>query len=468
MGVPCDWVKELCVPSDGHGSKLIDTDFNAGTVPAGAACRSLAPPPELNLTWPPLRPLLGVKSKKRVVLKLALQGSAEGFAELTLSTRAALTGMAATEAVGLFEEVARLSKGQPEGGNSKQSCAPWTLEAHEDLQLAHVSAFDTGTALEEQLASAVASAPHVLVVDAAVLSEELWHTFGSFKGAVLMVTGEQADPQVDRHLYALGITTRWCLARSKHVSSVASESAGCSLISEPLEVCLHNVEIARSGTVTCEGHSLPGLGTLVQEQLGPLYLDEFGADLGNLGTAQHDYGLKLSLLVEPKPVGETPELLGFLAYKPWAAPRPGVSVAAVGVSGEHRGRGLGRKMMDVATAEAAAAGGLCEAGGRVYLRSLPTAVPFYVRLGYTPVLETGTASDGVPELTSLEIAAPALYKDGAIDEDAPCVPMMSRAVSAGAHAQAEPWSPRRARHLEDGPTWLRRDALLAKVAGAGA
>eukprot|EP00913_Durusdinium_trenchii_P003922 g3631.t1 len=72
----------------------------------------------------------------------------------------------------------------------------------------------------------------------------------------------------------------------------------------------------------------------------------------NFRRAQLEFNLKLSLLVEQQP-DEDPalDLLGFVAFKTWGPPVPGVSVGAVGA-------------------------------GEVRLRSLASAVLFYERLGY--------------------------------------------------------------------------------------
>ena len=39
------------------------------------------------------------------------------------------------------------------------------------------------------------------------------------------------------------------------------------------------------------------------------------------------------------------DLMGFVAYKTWGPPVPGVSVGAVGVAQKHRGKGYGRRLM---------------------------------------------------------------------------------------------------------------------------
>ena len=41
------------------------------------------------------------------------------------------------------------------------------------------------------------------------------------------------------------------------------------------------------------------------------------------------------------------DLLGFVAYKTWGPPVPGVSVGAVGVADKHRGKGYGRQLMNL-------------------------------------------------------------------------------------------------------------------------
>lgn len=105
--------------------------------------------------------------------------------------------------------------------------------------------------------------------------------------------------------------------------------------------------------------------------------------------------LKLSLLVEQRP-DEDPalDLLGFLAYKTWGPPVPGVSVGAVGVADKHRGKGYGRQLMKVAEDRAAMLGVVTQQGfqpGEVRLRSLASAVRFYERIGYERLEEEGVA-----------------------------------------------------------------------------
>ena len=81
-----------------------------------------------------------------------------------------------------------------------------------------------------------------------------------------------------------------------------------------------------------------------------------------------DFNLKLSLLVEQQPEEDPAplsmallqgvwcmanmaqlrlDLLGFVAYKTWGPPVPGVSVGAVGVADKHRGKGYGRQLMNL-------------------------------------------------------------------------------------------------------------------------
>ncbi|CAE7569978.1 NEW1, partial [Symbiodinium natans] len=142
-----------------------------------------------------------------------------------------------------------------------------------------------------------------------------------------------------------------------------------------------------------DAYAISGLGEVIDKQLAEVLMEEFGADLKNFRQAQLDYNLKLSLLVEERP-GEDPalDLLGFVAYKTWGLPIPGVSVGAVGVADKHRGKGYGRQLMKVAEDRAALLGVSTSEGfrpGQVRLRSLASAVGFYERLGYERVEEDG-------------------------------------------------------------------------------
>jgi len=409
------------------------------------------PKNEIAVVWTEPPPLAGVKSKKRTVLSLALQTCVQGAVEVNLSSRAAVSGLSALHVAALFNELSSLGLGEEPAG------VVWNLRHHDALKVALLHG---DLLLEEQLASAAASTPHVLVVDSDTLKDNAWSAIRSFPGALVVVEGISAS----RHFCALGIATRW------RAVDASKEEGGPVIASEPMRALLHDVQIRDDGSAMSGGLLVPGLDSLVEEQLSPLYLEEFGADVGNLSKTQAGYDLLLSLLVEPQPAGEAPELLGFLAYKPWASPRPGVSIAAVGVTNKRRGSGFGRQLMDAAMAEAAAAAQASGEQGHVYLRSLPTAVKFYLRLGYLPVLEVGTGAELTFTPASLEEVAPDLFDaEGEVDEDSPCVPMIipcscTYSEPAPGVSQPKPWSPRRARHLEDGPTWLPVADLLAKVA----
>ncbi|CAE7658129.1 unnamed protein product, partial [Symbiodinium pilosum] len=175
--------------------------------------------------------------------------------------------------------------------------------------------------------------------------------------------------------------------------------------------------------------AISGLGEVIDEQLAEILMEEFGADLKNFRQAQRDFNLKLSLLVEERP-GEDPELdlLGFLAYKTWGPPQPGVSVGAVGVADKHRGKGYGRKLMKVAEDRAALLGISTSEGfrpGEVRLRSLASAVRFYERIGYERVEEDEEEATHTPACPDPERHAGEVDED---DEDGPCVPMARKCV----------------------------------------
>eukprot|EP00445_Apocalathium_hangoei_P019220 CAMPEP_0203907840 /NCGR_PEP_ID=MMETSP0359-20131031/49292_1 /ASSEMBLY_ACC=CAM_ASM_000338 /TAXON_ID=268821 /ORGANISM="Scrippsiella Hangoei, Strain SHTV-5" /LENGTH=415 /DNA_ID=CAMNT_0050832711 /DNA_START=15 /DNA_END=1262 /DNA_ORIENTATION=- len=230
----------------------------------------------------------------------------------------------------------------------------------------------------------------------------------------------------------------------------------------------------------CEDPQYPmsGLGHVIDEQLSELLLEEFGADLPNFRRTQREFGLKLSLLVERNTEAKGDELelelLGFLAYKTWGPPAPCVSIGAVGVSDRRRGKGYGRQLMKVAEDRAALLGCQGPHGfvpGEVRLRSLATAVHFYERLGYARVTpEEQSAGGPPPERTPgcpdperpvrEEVAGDNGHDD---DDEAPCVPMVRRCAPFSPRTAAtlapllsptqQPWSPKQARALEDGPTW---------------
>merc|ERR1719443_2429664 len=152
--------------------------------------------------------------------------------------------------------------------------------------------------------------------------------------------------------------------------------------------------------------------------------------------------------------------------KKWGLPAPGVSVGAIGVTASHRGHGYGQQLMMVAQEQAILA---AHAAGsdvaEVRLRSLASAVGFYERLGFERFEEDPKAEKGKdtgagtrnPSCRDPE----AMHARDCEDEDAPCVPMVLRCavstplIGPGAFPSpmADPWSPKRSRAFEDGPTW---------------
>merc|ERR1712151_825038 len=242
------------------------------------------------------------------------------------------------------------------------------------------------------------------------------------------------------------------------------------------EVLLNDVKVQDPDCSDDEGYPVPGLRQVIDEQLSEILMDEFGADLRNFRRTQQEFGLKLSLLIEKRPedAEDAPalDLIGFLAYKAWGPPSPGVSIGAVGVSSRHRGKGYGRQLMKVAEDRAALLGTQGPDGfvpGEVRLRSLATAVHFYERIGYERVEEgpddkkaEKTPGCPDPETATREVA------NG--DEEEPCVPMRRRCVPFSPRTSAKlapllspkhaPWSPKQARALEDGPTWPRMADLI--------
>jgi len=218
-----------------------------------------------------------------------------------------------------------------------------------------------------------------------------------------------------------------------------------------------------------DAYAISGLGEVIDEQLSELLLEEFGADLKNFRRAQQDFNLKLSLLVEQRP-DEDPalDLLGFLAYKTWGPPVPGVSVGAVGVADKHRGKGYGRQLMKVAEDRAAMLGVVTQQGfqpGEVRLRSLASAVRFYERIGYERLEEEGVA-EKTPACPDPE--RPADAEDS--EEEGPCVPMARKCAPHSPRTTMKmgpllspkqtAWCPTISRALEDGPTWPTMEQLL--------
>lgn len=236
------------------------------------------------------------------------------------------------------------------------------------------------------------------------------------------------------------------------------------------EVLLKDVKLQDPDGPSPTDYPVNGLAQVIEEQLPELLMEEFGADVPNFRRTQQGFGLKLSLLVERCPEGAAYEdereldLIGFLACKTWGPPLRCVSVGAVGVSSNHRGKGYGRKLMKIAEDRAALLNTEGPEGfvpGQVRLRSLATAVHFYERLGYERIEETSAdkPAEHTPGCPDPENTA----RKPSDDDDAPCVPMLWRCpqgppqpagkVAAPLSPSLEPWSPTRSRALEDGPTW---------------
>ena len=441
------------------------------------------------MSWPKPPPLEGVKSKKRAILELQKLGpeGEQDVASLSLASRVALHGLSAEEAGDLL----RTLSGMAAEGDAK--AAPWRWTRHDALRVLVLSPTH-----EDPPSAVAAEMPHVIVVPASSieLSRAACEALATYPGALLIIA-EEGVKGLDESLAALGVSERWASTTPRLVDDI--------LVNEPLSLTLpeeehkdpsqgptflHDVRLRAPSSP--QHYCKPWLADMLEEQFAPLYMEEFGADMGNLRQSQRGYGIKLSLMVDES--AAEPELLGFLACKSWGAPMPGVSVCAVGVPSKFRGCGYGRRLMEVAESEAAHAGDEALPGS-VRFRSLATAVGFYTRLGYQRMDED--AEEG-------EEPAPASSADDS-DEDAPCVPMERVCARTGAEtppggrSPLQSWStlimvlvtmvivmivinsnsnsnststsngnsnnsnskrsPRRARHLEDGPTWLPVEAF---------
>jgi ribosomal protein S18 acetylase RimI-like enzyme len=422
-------------------------------------------------------PLEGVKSKKRAVLWLNRSTNAEDCRSLSLSSRTLVCGLQQrpSEARGLLRALDLGGGEETAAAAEAEAPADWQVRSQAKLRVASLS----GAALQhstatEALASASAQNPHVLVVATSFFlgpaSAELTAAVAAFAGALLVVVDSDLnEAKVEELVVPLGIADRWALQPAGVAATVPSKPRPLELDLEPssfeelLDPCalpegqsfLHDVYVRSPSSP--QMYPKPWLEELIEEQLAPLYMEEFGADMANFRQTQRGYGLKLSLLLEERPEEEVPDLLGFLAYKPWGGAEPVVSVCALAVPSKHRGRSFGRQLMQVAEQQALLIGQAAgpDVGGTVRVHSLAPAVRFYHRLGYVLVGPGG--------------ADPALrVEDVDTDEDAPCVPMerICRGVSGKGQrlnyllAGLDAWSPRRSHHLEDGPTWLPVEDFL--------
>jgi len=408
--------------------------------------------------WLPVPPLEGVKSKKRPVIWFYLKSGAGAEGKGVLPVRSlSLSGRAVFHSLSPQEAAALLDNLTNEGvAEDSVEMHQWMVHRHASLKVMVLPEAD-----EDPWSTIAANMPHVLVVHASSFLKEsssFRTALVTFPGALLVIA-EELTPDLEELLSELAISERWPCP-NVHCRRPSPPALEPFAEDHQGPIFLHDVLVR--GPSSPEHYPKPWLPELMEDQLAPLYLDEFGADLGNLRQSQHGYGIKLTLMLKERVADEVPELLGFLAYKSWGGPMPCVSVCAVGVPSRFRGCGYGRALMQVAEAEAARVGEP-RAPGVVRFRSLATAVGFYSRLGYH-------RTDEDAETEGTQESVPTGSQDS--DEDAPCVPMERFCAPAGSAPPSAPrsplqaWSPRRARHLEDGPTWLPADAFELPEAAA--
>lgn len=400
----------------------------------GAGSRSLSPASERSsdrsprsvqdasaFKWLDPGPLEGVKSKKRTVLSLQRSCEEGSSLALSLSSRVVVKGLEHQEVQQLLQTLCQ---------THPDTKSAWRIEKHDELRLSCI-AKGCGP-IASQLEQARESRPHLLVVELLEAADEVLHAaLAAYTGALVVVlVGVLSDEKLLFRNF------------TEHEFQVTSWKSQPQLL-----------DVTLRGPSSPQIYPQPWMAELLETQLAPLYEEEFAADLKNLQQTQRGYGVKLGLLIQEQPAEEVPDLLGFVAYKPWGPPLPSASVCAVAVPAHCRGHGYGRDLMAVVEDHAAIAGeAACPGGsGLVRLSSLPTAVRFYTRLGYE-IME-GESEGGLQTNPQED------------DEDAPCVPMQRSccrisALPAGTPA-FEPWSPRRAKHLEDGPTWCPVEQLTA-------
>jgi len=414
---------------------------------------------------------------------------------LTLVSRAAVSGLSPSARVAFFEDLTSASTQSTGSRPQNPGGGQWAIWHHGGLRVAVISTGDDGRAVEDSLAAAAAARPHVLVAPlvALHLSSAARSAVAGFEGAVLVVEDAAPETATVSLLRDLGITARYtvpapspqhnseqpdcCQLTPKHV---ADSREGPESADDPGggPAFIHNVRI--QSETSLDDDSDPGLRELIDEQFAPLYEAEFGADLRNLGRSQEGYNLRISFLVKRGPAGEAPALLGFIVYKVWGLPCPGVSVCAVAVPDHQRGHGYGRRLMELAESHAVMAGVVTRQTqpASVRLRSLASAVQFYGRLGFerTPADDPSAGEVGADgsgaALLEKTLPAKGDGDDGADGGDGgedggPCVPMAFACGGAARYAgdvagwlPLDPWCPLRSHHLEDGPTWLPAERLL--------
>jgi len=155
--------------------------------------------------------LEGVKSKKRTVLAMRLNGgNAQGLG-LGLACRVAVAGLSPQQAAALRDSLQRISGPGPPALQD-DNAAGWDIWHHEGLRVATISLQGSRSCLDTQLCAAAEMSPHVLVVhiNAENMNDhEATSAISRFKGTILVIGDVCRLGQATDLLRALGITDQW-------------------------------------------------------------------------------------------------------------------------------------------------------------------------------------------------------------------------------------------------------------------
>jgi ribosomal protein S18 acetylase RimI-like enzyme len=127
----------------------------------------------------------------------------------------------------------------------------------------------------------------------------------------------------------------------------------------------------------------PALAALVSAT-EPIYREHFNSTLmEELEETFED--AQVGFLVAPATDGEPAELLGFIVYRFWGPPLKAASIFRVAVPTKHRMFGYGRQLVQWFMEKARRQPR--HQTNRVTLNAVPSAIAFYERLHFAPVLE---------------------------------------------------------------------------------
>eukprot|EP00440_Ansanella_granifera_P033159 gb/GFBE01035976.1/.p1 GENE.gb/GFBE01035976.1/~~gb/GFBE01035976.1/.p1 ORF type:complete len:418 (+),score=63.08 gb/GFBE01035976.1/:1-1254(+) len=329
-------------------------------------------------------PLEGLKSRKRPVLSLGLElqfpkPNAEGTAssssrafavEVALVSRVSLQGLSACESRSLLEDLATAA--EPAGGQGHG----WQLWQHRGLHVATIAACADESrmaqSLEAQLAVLAAEPCHVICVELDALKGNpgTCALLRSFKGGLLILespASQSEDDEAATLLRALGVT-----ARFRRDCDAAGGFAPADLPEVSVGEVIGDLRLKDLASAELE-HLIEAAELLYDEHFhAPLREDLEGWSESRLG-----------LLVTTPKDQVARELLGFIVYKFWGPPLRVMSILRVAVPQRCRMQGLGRQLVRWAMEKARQKPRSdCT---RVTLCAMPSAIPFYERLQFTPI-----------------------------------------------------------------------------------